>query len=115
MRKSLDQLAKNLASGMSRRKALWGFVSGLGLVATLTGRKAEAGILGNCAPFCAIQAETFLSMCIEASRSCGSGYCAEFSLIGFNGSYPIGISMNNTYVSSPSSPFVCVPTLKVLA
>ena len=44
MSKSLDQLARNLASGMSRRKALWQFVSGLGVVAALTGRKAYAGI-----------------------------------------------------------------------
>ena len=58
MSKSLDQLARNLASGMSRRKALWQFVSGLGVVAALTGRKAYARS-PFCEEFCAAQAEIF--------------------------------------------------------
>ena len=46
MSKSLDLLAKNLASGMSRRKALWSFFSSLGVVGIFTGRKAFATTTG---------------------------------------------------------------------
>jgi len=43
MHDSFDRLARNLAGGMSRRKALWQFFSGLGVVAAvLTGGTARA-------------------------------------------------------------------------
>ena len=66
MRKSLDQLARNLASGMSRRKAIWQFVGGLGVVAALTGRKAYAGI-GRIA-------RTSVKSRPKSSRVCVSGF-----------------------------------------
>jgi hypothetical protein len=84
MSKSLDQLARNLASGMSRRKAIWQFMAGLGVVAAFTGRKAYAGGEGRCAARCEEQAIVFLSMCLEASAYCPKGSCAEWTMIGFN-------------------------------
>ncbi len=109
MSKSLDQLARNLASGMSRRKALWQFVSGLGVVAALTGRKAYANS-PFCAEFCAVQAEIFYGLCLEASLNCGPGCCAEFTLVGFNSTFPIGVTLNSTTINS--GPFICVPITK---
>jgi hypothetical protein len=101
MSKSLDQLAKNLASGMSRRKALWQFFGSLGVVAAFSGRKASAcGPGGVCREFCEQQAQMFMEMCLEASETCPPGYCAEFTLVGFNGG--AGISVNG-------SPHICVP------
>jgi hypothetical protein len=107
MSNSLDQLARNLASGMSRRKALWQFVSGLGVVAALTGRKAFAGNRHQCEEFCEEQAEIFKHLCIEASKYCKSGHCAEWTLIGFNGT--IAISGDSTLIGINGGPFVCVP------
>jgi hypothetical protein len=107
MSKSLDQLARNLASGMSRRKALWQFVSGLGVVAALSGRKAYAGE-SCCAEFCAAQAEIFYALCLEASLNCGKGCCAEFSLIAFNGG-PVNIAAGTKTINFNGGPFICVP------
>jgi len=95
MSKSLDQLAKNLASGMSRRKAIWTFVTGLGVVATLTGRKAYAGSAGLCSEFCDRQAEIFYEQCLRVSGFCRSGSCAEFTPVNFNGGGVL-------------APFICV-------
>jgi hypothetical protein len=82
MSKSLDQLARNLASGMSRRKAIWQFITGLGVVAALTGRKAYAeGGNGRCGFFCDEQALIFAEACYEASAFCPKGTCPEFTLI----------------------------------
>lgn len=108
MSKSLDQLARNLASGMSRRKALWQFVSGLGVVAALTGRKAYARS-PFCAGFCAAQAEIFYGLCLEASLCCGRGSCAEFSLIGFNGVIGIDAAGPKSALSFNGGPWICVP------
>jgi hypothetical protein len=92
---------------MSRRKALWQFVSGLGVVAALTGRKAFAhDHKHHCHEFCEEQAEIFKHLCIEASELCGPGCCAEFTLIGFNGTIAIS---DVTTVGINGSPFVCVP------
>ena len=95
MRKSLDELARNLASGMSRRKALWQFITGLGVVAAFTGRKAYAGTPALCGKFCEKQASIFLEQCIRVSGYCGTGRCAEFTPVNFNGG---GIL----------APFICV-------
>lgn len=100
MSKSLDILAKNLASGMSRRKAIWQFFGSLGVVAAFTGRKAYAGSPAQCGEFCEAQANIFRDLCIEASTLCRSGSCAEISLIGFNGSRTISVN---------GGPFICVP------
>ena len=100
MSKSLDQLARNLAGGMSRRKAIWQFVSGLGVVAALTGRKAYADDLDQherrCRDFCHEQAETFKELCLRASRRCPGGRCAEFTLI-----HLLEVGVNG-------GPFICV-------
>jgi hypothetical protein len=98
MSKSLDQLAKNLANGMSRRKALWTFITSLGVVTAFTGRKAYAGGLVECAGFCDAQALLFVEACLQASRSCGPGYCADFSIITIN---------------AGSLPYSCVPVLRI--
>ena len=86
MSKSLDQLAKNLASGMSRRKAIWQFIAGLGVVSAFTGRKAYA--VEGCSAYCDSQASVFYEQCIQASRHCRSGFCADYTLVhfGVNGS-----------------------------
>lgn len=94
MKKSLDELARNLASGMSRRKAIWQFVGGLGVVAALTGRKAYAD--GVCEGFCEEQAEIFRNLCLQASKRCPSGRCAEFTLI-----HLLEVGVNG-------GPFICV-------
>jgi len=105
MSKALDQLAKNLASGMSRRKAFWSFLGGVGAIGALGSSKALAhGREESCGEFCAQQAEIFLGLCIEASRSCGSGSCAEFTMISFNGGG--GIGFNGSFNGGP---FICVP------
>jgi hypothetical protein len=116
MKASLDQLARNLASGVSRRKALWQFVSGLGILGALTGRKASGVPFREPHPYCLgscqQQADLLLALCLEASESCSEGYCAELCLSGiginattinpiiFNGSEPIGVN---------GGPFICVP------
>jgi len=109
MNESLDLLSKNLASGMSRRKALWQFVSGLGALGLLTGRKAKADtglvceiwcntqktlFLNAClnvqasnverAVICNAAATLFLSACITNSDKCKVGKCAEFEEGGLN-------------------------------
>ena len=82
MSRSLDQLARNLASGMSRRKALWQFVSGLGVVAALTGPKAYAHDHERCRDYCREQAEYLEHLCMEYSEEhCGQGSCADYSII----------------------------------
>jgi len=118
MRASLDQLARDLASGVSRRKALWQFVGGLGILGALTGRKANAigfgGRRNDCSGFCREQAEFFQRVCEYASESCSQGSCAELSFtgIGINGTFPIGdlsapIGINGFGING--SPFICVP------
>jgi hypothetical protein len=109
MSKSLDQLAKDLAGGVSRRKAIWQFVSGLGVVAAFTGRKAFAGSRNcqvTCHSFIESQVETFKEMLTEYSQTCPPGYCASFPMLE-------GVTMNSTtIITAPynlSYPFVCVP------
>ena len=46
MSKKIEELSKNLAGGMSRRRALWRFVTGVGAVGgvgLLASKKAKAG------------------------------------------------------------------------
>ena len=55
MAKQLEELSKDLASGMSRRTALWRFVTGLGaaLLAGVTGKPAHADGIGDvCVDIC---------------------------------------------------------------
>jgi hypothetical protein len=116
MKESMDQLARNLAAGVSRRKALWQFLSGLGAVTVLTGRKANAlgisvpGPQQNCSIFCTLQAENFNTVCVAASAICtklhGNGYCAELTCS--------GIGINSTESNGPNNlpefgTYTCVP------
>src|ERR1700722_15341424 len=108
MQKSIDLLSKNLASGMSRRKAFWQFITGLGAVGalgTLGGKKANAASNTNllCTIMCNTQAQEntpvcragagknvvreiacnaiaaeFQTACLAASSRCRSGFCAEY-------------------------------------
>ena len=109
MSKSLDQLAKNLASGMSRRKAFWTFFCGLGALGLSRSRKAYANNReGACGEYCEQQADIFKCLCMEASQACGSGSCAEFTFINFNGSSPININ-SSMPINFNGGPFICVP------
>ena len=134
MRKAIDQLSKNLANGMSRRKALWQFVSGLGAVGAagaLSGKKAYASstVSLQCQIMCNTQAQEiltichningnnvvrevvcqgisdeFLSACLQASGHCRSGFCAEFT--GVNGTAALDTASYNLFISGGGD-FVC--------
>ena len=74
MRKEIDLLSKDLASGMSRRKALWNFVSGLGAVGALgalTSKSAKAktnSIPLDCEILCSTQMTQFEKFCHEVPK-----------------------------------------------
>jgi hypothetical protein len=109
MSQSLDRLARDLAAGVSRRKALWRFVSGLGVLGVLSQRKASAIVIepfpGPCQSFCEQQAQFFVAMCMAASTGCPEGYCAELTPSIIN-----GVGINNTLAvnGGPGGNFVCV-------
>jgi hypothetical protein len=113
MKESMDQLARNLAGGVLRRKALWQFLSGLGAVTALTGRKASAATTGspqnNCSIFCTLQATNFNTVCVAASAICsrshGPEYCAELTCSG------IGINESAGPINSlpEFGTYTCVP------
>jgi hypothetical protein len=66
---------------MSRRKALWQFITSLGVVAAFTGgRTAYARDRRHrCEHFCEEQARQFLEACLEYARCCPEGSCPEFT------------------------------------
>ncbi len=132
MSESIDKLAKNLAGGMSRRKAILQFIGGLGFLAAFTGRKAYAGTFSQCDAFCEGQAflyfehcmksqpavqqastdpefycETqaliFVDLCIAASANCKNGSCAQMNQVGFN-STNLSLSTN-----VQQTPYLCIP------
>jgi hypothetical protein len=87
MSKLIDELSKNLASGMSRRRAFGRCFAGIGMAAgaLLTGKKAFANT--TCAAFCAaqeLQGRDFAA-CVAASAHCPPGHCAFMT----NGGSPI--------------------------
>ncbi len=134
MRKAIDLLSKNLASGMSRRKALWHFVTGLGAVGAagaLGGKKAfgSSAVSLQCQIQCNTQSQEILTIChtingnnvvrevvcnqiaaefqsdcLTASGHCRSGYCAEFT--GVNGTGAIDTATYNLYVGGGGD-FTC--------
>jgi len=136
MQKSIDLLTKNLASGMSRRKAFWQFITGLGAVGalgSLGAKKAKAASNVNlmCTIMCSTQAQEittvcravsgnnvvreiacsaiaseFESACITASSRCRSGFCAEF--VGVNGSSGITAASFSLFESGGGD-FTCAP------
>jgi hypothetical protein len=134
MNESLDLLSKNLASGMSRRKALWQFVSGIGALGLLTGRKAKADTGLVCEIWCNTQktlflnlclqsyasnverqvicnaaATVFLSACITNSDKCKVGKCAEFEEGSLNDTNA-GFASSGLYTSfeAEEGDWVCV-------
>jgi hypothetical protein len=115
MKESMDQFARNLAAGVSRRKALWQFLSGLGAVTALTGRKASAAAVNspqqNCSLFCTLQADNFVLVCLAASAICtsqhGAGSCAELTCTGAG----INSSEGGPNKSIEFGTYTCVPTV----
>jgi len=111
MRESLDKLAKNLNSGVSRRKALWQFITGLGVAGVLTGRKATAASVNPCISYCSQQGTNFYNVCMAASAVCGSlhnsSYCAEVTCVS-PGRFDTSIVINGT---DEYGTFTCVPTI----
>ena len=84
MSKRIDELSKDLASGMSRRKALWRFLAGTG-AAVVAGRLAKADNGNNvCVAFCRAQGfeGSDFGHCVSASAHCPPGSCARFDVNG---------------------------------
>lgn len=113
MSRALDQLAKDLAAGVSRRKALWRFVGGLGVLGVLAPRKGSAIVAGQpfagaCESFCQEQAQLFVNICMAASTNCSPGSCAEFTTVSVNGTSPATILAINGGIPF-SGQWVCVP------
>jgi len=108
MSKAIDKLSKDLANGVSRRKAMWNFVTGLGAVGAaslFSAKKAKGAAVTSllCQIFCNTQGKEllticrsvygnnvareticnlieteFLAGCVAFSAHCRSGFCAEF-------------------------------------
>jgi hypothetical protein len=81
MKQSFDELAENLATGISRRKALQRFAAGLGaaLAAVFTGRPAAAQGNSVCVRWCRDTlglTGSDLGLCISESAHCPPGQCA---------------------------------------
>jgi hypothetical protein len=141
MRKEIDQLSKNLAEGMSRRKALWRFISSIGAagaagaLGTRTAR-ASSGITYECQQLCDTQSQEILTLCrnlegnsiereaycseiasqfytdcLQATSVCRSGSCAEF--VGFSGR-TITAAAFTSFVGGDHD-FTCVPSGEILA
>jgi hypothetical protein len=94
MKRHLDKLSRDLASGMTRRDALRLFFSGIGAAAAgvFLGRSASADGNAVCVELCreqGLQGEEF-GDCVAASAHCPEGQCA--------------VSMN-------PDKFVCVPVM----
>jgi hypothetical protein len=85
MKQAFDELAENLAGGMSRRKALQRFAAGVGaaLAALFTGRSAAAQGKSVCREFCSSLGLSgpALAACVALSAHCPPGECA-FTLQG---------------------------------
>jgi len=83
MFKRLEELSMDLASGMSRRKALWRFVGGAG-AAVLMASKGKAAGNNVCVEMCKTWADelgphapdNFIGKCVSASAHCPKGQCA---------------------------------------
>ena len=80
MKKHLDKLSRNLASGMTRRDALRLFLSGLGAAAVgvFSGRSSSADGNAVCVQLCRAQelhGHDF-GKCVSASAQCPEGECA---------------------------------------
>ena len=76
--KHINDLSKNLAGGMSRRKAFGRFLAGIG-GAVLLGKKAGAEGNNICVAFCRYQGlkGREFGNCVSLSAHCPPGYCAN--------------------------------------
>jgi hypothetical protein len=68
MSKAIDKLSKELAQGVSRRQAIWSFLTGVGAVGALgvlTGKQAKADSHENllCLISCSTQAKAIMGFC----------------------------------------------------
>ena len=74
MSKALEQLSRNLASGMSRRRALWKLAAGVGVLSFLTTKKASASAR-NSGFVCVEFADDVYSCCEATGNTLGFGSC----------------------------------------
>jgi hypothetical protein len=98
MKEIVDRLSKDMALGVSRRKALWMFQAGSVGLGAFASKKASAAPIPPavlCSESCDQQALAFLELCIAASRDCPSGYCAEFTLLKLNATV---LSINGSHI-----------------
>jgi hypothetical protein len=81
MAKKLDQFAKDIASGMSRRKAFGRFAGGMGaaLMGLVMSRSARAEGNAICVEYCRAQGATGEAFgdCVSLSAHCPEGECAH--------------------------------------
>lgn len=93
MTKQIDEFAKDLAGGMSRRRALGRFLAGIG-GALFLGKTALAGGNGNdvCVQFCDAQGlkHRDFGECVSASALCPEGECAVVANAGQFICVPVG-------------------------
>jgi len=80
MKKQLDKLSRDLASGMTRRDALRLFLSGIGAAAVgvFSGRSSSADGNAVCVAMCreqGLEGRDF-GECVSASAHCPEGECA---------------------------------------
>jgi hypothetical protein len=77
MSKHIDELSKNLAGGMSRRRAFGRFFAGAA-AAVFLGKKALASGNNVCVAFCRAQGLSGqdFGKCVSASAHCPDGECA---------------------------------------
>ena len=77
MSKHIDELSKNLAGGMSRRRAFGRFAAAIG-GAVFLGRNASAGGNNICVQLCRSYGLTGrdFGKCVSASAHCPDGECA---------------------------------------
>jgi hypothetical protein len=83
MMKRVEDLSKNLAGGMSRRKAFWRFLAGTGAALFASTRPASGGIenIVSCVEFCLYQRLEGKDYddCVIKSATCPRGECAMMS------------------------------------
>jgi hypothetical protein len=91
MSKQINELSKNLAGGMSRRKAFGRFLAGIG-GAFLLGKTASAEGNSICVQFCKYQGLSGreFGKCVSASAQCPQGHCATVANSGQYICVPVG-------------------------
>jgi len=81
MSKHIEELSKDLAGGMSRRRAFWRFCAGIG-GALFAGKAASAAVpVDICVEYCRSTSLNLLEFdeCVIASAFCPRGECAMVS------------------------------------